>query len=139
MAENLYLARLRELAPDIDRALSAEFQDATSVDLPKACLHPLDPFTAHLVLISKLGALFPALAAACLIVLFGPIVAPVSPIAGVIVLLLTACAYVTVSAVARLEAIAGFWKWPRRGEAASMSSLRFMRLHFYPARISSAG
>jgi hypothetical protein len=49
---------------------------------------------------------------------------------------LTASSYVTVAGVGRMEAIAGLWKWPWRGEAESISSLRFMGLHFYPARLS---
>lgn len=132
MTENPYLARLRELAPAIDEALEAEFPQQAK---PQPNLRPLDPFAAYLVLVSKLGALFPALAACCVVLLAGSFGAA----ARLVVLALTASSYVTVAGVSRMEAIAGLWKWPWRGEAESLSSLRFMGLHFYPARLSIQG
>lgn len=132
MAENPYLARLRELAPAIDKALEAEFPKQAPV---QPNLRPLDPFAAYLVLVSKLGALFPALAACCVVLLAGSFGAA----ARLVVIALTASSYVTVAGVSRMEAIAGIWKRPWHGEAESISPLRFMGLHFYPARLSTQG
>jgi len=132
MAENPYLARLRELAPAINKALEAEFPKQATV---QPNLRPLDPFAAYLVLVSKLGALFPALAACCVVLLAGSFGAA----ARLVVLALTASSYVTVAGVGRMEAVAGLWKRPWRGEAESISSLRFMGLRFYPARLSIQG
>ena len=131
MTENPYRARLRELAPTIDEALAAEFPRPESI---KPNLRPLDPFAAYLVLVSKLGALFPALAACCVVLLAGTY----GEAARIVVLALAAISHVTVAGVSRMEAIEGFWKWPPRDEAESISSLRFMVLHFYPARLSMA-
>jgi hypothetical protein len=139
MDKNPYLARLRELAPDIDEALEAEFPHRTETGPVKANLRPLDPFAAYLVLISKMGALFPALAACCAVFLAAPLGAPLPPIARLLVLALTACAYVAAAGVGRMEAVTGLWKWPWRGEAKTISALRFMGLHFYPARLSTQG
>jgi hypothetical protein len=131
MAENPYVARLQELAPVIEEALAAEFPQPDSIS-PN--LRPLDPFAAYLVLVSKLGALFPALAACCVVLLVGTY----GEAAQFVVLILAAVSCVAVAGVSRMEAIAGLWKWPRRGEANSISALRFMGLHFYPARLSVA-
>ena len=139
MDKNPYLARLHELAPDIDNALEAEFPHQTETGRVKANLRPLDPFAAYLLLISKMGALFPALAACCAVFLAAPLGAPLPPIACVVVLALTACAYVAVAGVGRMEAVAGLWKWPWRDEVKTISALRFMGLHFYPARLSTQG
>ena len=81
MDKNPYLARLRELAPDIDNALEAEFPHRIETRPAKANLRPLDPFAAYLVLISKMGALLPALAACCAVLLAAPLGAPLPPIA----------------------------------------------------------
>jgi hypothetical protein len=102
-------------------------------------LRPLDPFAAYLVLVCKMGALFPALAACCAVLLAAPLGASLPLIARLVVLVLTACAHVAVVGVGRMEAVTGLWKRPWRGEVKTISALRFMGLHFYPARLSTQG